>query len=388
MEASPHFQLPARVREKIQPVSSPSSQLGRGAVIAAVALLSGCHRAPADPGTGAAASNAVSTAAPPVSAVPPPEPAAPQDAASTCARVASTPFPPGDLPTAEERRALGGCDSEALYYGIGRAPDFAAARKCAHAEMGTPREPVHGGAAVLMMIYANGKGVPRSFDLALRLACTVGGAPMELESRVSYLVEARGGGKLRDDFDLCDDATSGYLTGFCAGHVERIEAVKRDARKAAAARGLDTGLLRRLDGAARAYFDARAMGEVDLSGTMRGALSLGERAKLEEAHVAMLESLANPSWSPAALDAGAVQRELDDTWRALLACMKARPVAVVMPGSVEVEGIRKTQQLWLAYREAWLSLVARARPGAKRDAWKAWLTQSRTKLLVELKDLC
>jgi hypothetical protein len=292
------------------------------------------------------------------------------------------------VPTAEERRALAGCDSEALYYGIGRAPDLAAARKCAYAEMGTPREPVFGGAALLMMIYANGKGVPRSFDLALRFACAVGGAPMELESRVAYLVEAREGGKLRDEFDVCDDATSGYLTGFCAGHAERIDAVKRDARRAAAARGLDAGLFRRLDGAARAYFEARAMNEVDLSGTMRGALSIGEKARLDEEYVGMLESLANPSWIPAVLDAGAAERELNDTWRALLACMKARPPALIMPGSVDVEGIRKTEQLWLSYREAWLSLVARARPGVKREVWKAWLTQQRTKLLVELEGLC
>ena len=48
----------------------------------------------------------------------------------------------------------------------------------------------------------------------------------------------------------------------------------------------------------------------------------------------------------------------------------------------------KTQILWIPYREAWLSLVAQARPGANREAWKAWLAEKRTKMLKELAEDC
>jgi hypothetical protein len=55
--------------------------------------------------------------------------------------------------------------------------------------------------------------------------------------------------------------------------------------------------------------------------------------------------------------------------------------------AVQAQGVQKTELAWLEYRTAWLALVAEARPGANRGAYKAWITERRTKMLKDLQDL-
>jgi hypothetical protein len=277
------------------------------------------------------------------------------DVDAGCKRFEATPWPMADLPTPAERQALAGCDSEALYYGIGRPANMVAARKCAYAELDTPSDHELGGAAILLMIYANGKGVHQDFDLSLRLACRGFFARAELEGRVTRLMDAKRQGRLETELDFCDDITSGYMQGFCAAHVERINASKRDARKTAATRGLPGAPLAELDKAAAAYFSSHSREEVDLTGTGRAALMIGEEARLNDDYVKMLAELATPAFTPPTADAAKVELEVNEVYSRLLRCMKGRDPAVVFVGSVSPEGIQRTERLWLPYREAWLS---------------------------------
>jgi len=305
-----------------------------------------------------------------------------------CKRVASLAPPTHDVPTPDEQPRLSKCDSEALYYGIESAQNFAAARKCAYSQIEHNEQPVFGGAGILMMIYANGKGVSASFDLALKFACEFGGAPAELGARVAKLVEARKQGKLNGELGICDDATSGLLAGFCAAHDERIAAVTRGARKRRAISGLPAAAVATLERAARAFFDSRTYGEVDLTGTARGAFAIAEQANLEDDYVSGLEKLRAPTFIPPAAGATLAERKLNDTYTRLMKCKKSEPAEQRLPGSVTADGIRKTQRLWLAYRDAWLALAAQLRPETNRDAWKAWLTEQRTRMLSELGSGC
>ena len=83
------------------------------------------------------------------------------------------------------------------------------------------------GPGVLSMLYANGEGVPRNYDLAIRLVCeNPWAAPAELEGRVTHLKKMRDA-NTPDHFDLCDDATSGLSEGAC----EAISAGKHDSER-------------------------------------------------------------------------------------------------------------------------------------------------------------
>ena len=105
-----------------------------------------------------------------------PKPPSAIPARSRCAlSVKDVELPAADRPTPAEEKALAKCVSADLYFGFGQPADPAKARKCAYAEMDRNAKAPIGGKAMLMMIYANGKGAARNFDAAIKLACSLGG---------------------------------------------------------------------------------------------------------------------------------------------------------------------------------------------------------------------
>ena len=129
------------------------------------------------------------------------------------------------------------------------------------------------GPAMLMTIYANGAGVPRDLDLAIRYACEISSAPAESHGRVMHLEELKGQAA-PGEFHYCDDITSGSGGGQCAAFGQQW----RDRERAAELRALTAGwsaaersALARLAGAFSAFEEAHVQGEVDMSGTLRAA---------------------------------------------------------------------------------------------------------------------
>jgi hypothetical protein len=288
--------------------------------------------------------------------------------------------PETDRPSADERLSLRDCDAEALYYGIGRPRDYLQARKCAYAQLDGDA-PIFGGPGILMMIYANGAGVPRNYDLAAGFACDVGGAPAELEGRLGAIDDMRRGSATKPELDLCDHATSGFMGGACAGHQERIASVWRRAKKAKAIASLPKPELDALERAAKAFFEARTRNEVDLSGTLRAASMFEEQAKLEDAYVSAL-AWTRTAELPSSDDAAPAEAALNKVYSSLMSCLS--PAAQGPAGSVTREGIRTTQRAWLPYRGAWIALGVKARPDTQRDGWRAFITRERVRMLAEL----
>ena len=50
-------------------------------------------------------------------------------------------------------------------------------------------------------------------------------------------------------------------------------------------------------------------------------------------------------------------------------------------GGVQPDGIRRAQQAWLGYRDAWLNFAHLRYPASSRDAWVALLTNDRVAIL-------
>jgi hypothetical protein len=296
-----------------------------------------------------------------------------------CKQVESVPIPPGDQPTAAERKGLAACDAEVLYYGYGSQPDFVAARKCAYAQLDSRAEPVFGGSGMLMMLYANGRGVPRNLELALKFACKSDGAPFEIESAVTALWDARQGSALKGVVDLCEFTSSGYRAGFCAARDERFAALARDARKAKAVAQLPAAEVAALERTAKSFFEARWRNEIDMSGTMRGALAVDEEARLAEEYTGMLEHLVDPAFRPSA---AATQAELDAAFARLLGCKDLGGELGKLMGFSR-QGFLATQKQWSAYRDAWLALVRKARP-SDVSAWRGWLMAERAHMLASV----
>ena len=314
-------------------------------------------------------------------------PSAAQELPPTCDAPMQYPLPTAGQPGAAERERLSGCDSESLYYA--EAPDYAQARLCAWIERDEGNQLVIGGSAVLMMIYANGRGVERDLMLARRFACETGGAPAELDGRLAHLDELAEAAAPATDFDLCDDITSGYMMGFCA---ERDATLRRRARErewAALMAGwsdAERAAWKTLRAAADAFFAARVEGEVDMSGTARGAMAIGTAEDLEETllkDVTAFEQGTRPRGDATALKAA--DAALNASYAA------ARRAATPEPGedwsllgTIRPEAIRDAERAWLKYRDAWVAFGRVKYPDVPPEAWLDYFTRQREAQLREL----
>jgi len=299
-----------------------------------------------------------------------------------CRRLRDREPPAADRPGPVAAASLKGCDSAALYYGIGMPADPVRARQCAFLESERGDGGVFSGRTMLMTIYANGRGAKRDLDVAIHLACGIEGAPMESHGRITHLAELKAKGWKGQDFHFCDDITSGLAMGYCASHEARMAGVRREAALAAMASGWTPAAraaFDRLRAAHAAYVEAHGSGEVDLSGTARAAMAIEAEEGLRDELQEVLERLR----SGRALPTPAARLPAEDA--ALNAAYRKRLAEAggeTYPGAVTKEGIRAGERAWLRYRDAFLAFAAVQFPKVPRDELAAWLTRKRTALLM------
>jgi uncharacterized protein YecT (DUF1311 family) len=300
-----------------------------------------------------------------------------------CRKLLDYPTPSASELNATETTALDGCDSEALYYGIGMAPDPAKARKCALFEVKDGDDSPFGGRTMLMTVYANGHGAKRDLDLATHLACQIDGAPAERDGRVRHLAELKAKGWTGSGFDYCDDITSGLAMGYCEDHAARLADVARERGFGGVAAGLSPDARTALPGLRKAhdtFADAHSSGELDLSGTARAAISIAAEQKLKDELLDMLQRLGSgraPAYGHAQYLAA--DARLNAAYRKRLAGI-ARDNG---PGGVTKAGVREAQRAWIRYRDAFLAFAATAYPKVSRDSLAAWITDKRIAMLSE-----
>jgi uncharacterized protein YecT (DUF1311 family) len=291
--------------------------------------------------------------------------------------------PAADRPDAAVAASLKGCESEALYYGIGVKADPVRARQCAFLEAESGDEGVFSGRTMLMTVYANGRGAKRDLDVAIHLACGLDGAPMESHGRVTHLAELKSSGWTGQDFHFCNDITSGLAMGYCAAHESEIAGARREAILAAMTRGWtesEKRALARLRTVHAAYVEAHGSGEVDLSGTARSAMAIEAEEALRDELVETLDRLG----SGRALPARAARLAAEDSALNAAYRKRLRETAGVDagPGAVTADGIRTSERAWLRYRDAFLAFAAVKFPSVPRDQLAAWLTRQRTTRLA------
>lgn len=308
------------------------------------------------------------------------------DVDTLCAPWREVPVPDADIGDAAP-----GCETSLLYFGAdGTGGDPVAARHCAYADRAGGGRTVFGGSAMLMMLYANGEGVARDLRLARRFVCEHDGAPAEVRGRLDHLQRIDDGADSAH-FDVCDDITSGYMAGFCVGRAAGFARASRERTWQALQSDWTPAQLdawRALRAAADGYFDHADRDEIDLSGTARAAFSNQARERLE---IELLEDVqrfergARPAQTAAAL--APLDRALNTAYRDVRAWLQpqASPPAYSVFGTVTADGVRDTQRAWLRYREAWVVFAATRWPDTTGDAWRAWLTDTRTAALEAIK---
>lgn len=275
------------------------------------------------------------------------------------------------------------CDAGALYYRK-RAQAFTSqaewdqVRACAIE---------HGDDTVLMMLYANGFGVARDRDVAIHHACKLPFiAKSEMSGRVAHLAEVPDFGKV---FDQCDDITSGYMMGVCAGIKARQDGHVRDGRLQRMAATLPAparSALARLRAAAERYAGAAAA-ETDMQGSAAPSFVFQRQDKVREEFMqAALDAADGKLAAASSQDAAARDRELNAVYQQLMAAPSPQDGWPDRLGrsTIERKDVRKAERAWIVYRDAFAAFAAQLRPAPGRDAVGALLTGQR---IAALKDV-
>lgn len=281
------------------------------------------------------------------------------------------------VPVLDQPRRTGPaqCDARALYDDTRamKAPgdaDWQAVRDCAFST---------GDNSVLMMLYANGDGVAPNLGLAMRFACSSPGTATEMQARLKNLVQR--GARVR--IDQCDQAPG---TTACAGVRERRGVKPRAGDELGSlARGWapkeQVGFEMALQ-AVRYFAQHHRDNETDTSSVAHARVQAEvEAAELERfgRDVEEFQQGMLPSFSEA--DFAKLDAKMNETYRQF---MQTAPAPDSYLGNIRKSGVEKTQQAWLAYRDAMELFTSIKYPAMSSSSLRALLTSRRLRQLTEL----
>jgi hypothetical protein len=289
-----------------------------------------------------------------------------------CAAVKDVELPAADRPTPAEEKTLANCVSLDLYFGFGQTADPVKARKCAYAEIDRNDKTAIGGKAILMMVYANGKGATRNFDVAIKLACLLGGGPGDDAGRVYQLDRLKKQNWAGNNFSVCDHSSGRELYEQCAILSERFDKIERDQKfdeliagwKPAEKKAFQTFM-----GEANKFYEVQAKNGVDLEGTFE----IQEEIFFKNNLLTSLQALERgelPNYTAEEFQKSEAEEQA--------AYQRTQNGPDTKWGTITRESVRKSQDEWLRYRNAWIAFGREKYPSVSEQSWKAWLDQDRT----------
>jgi hypothetical protein len=292
-----------------------------------------------------------------------------------CASVKDVELPAADRPTPAEEKALAKCVSADLYFGFGQAADPAKARKCAYAEMDRGDKTAIGGKAILMMVYANGNGATRNFDAAIKLACSIGGAPGDDTGRVYQLDRLKKQNWTGNNFSVCDHSSGREMYEQCAILSERFDKVERDQKfneLTAAWKPAEKKAFQTFMAEANRFYEIQAKNGVDLEGTFE----IQEEIFFKNNLLSSLQALERgelPNYTAEEFQRAEAAENA--------AYQRTQTGTVTQWGTVTRQSVQKSEDEWRRYCNAWISFGRQKYPGVSEQSWKAWLDTDRTVML-------
>ncbi|MDO3618092.1 hypothetical protein Q3O97_19805 [Ralstonia pseudosolanacearum] len=283
--------------------------------------------------------------------------------------------PIADMPSDAQKRSVAGCVPEDLYYDTKHHArrtdsDWARVRACAFAQHDE---------GVLMMLYANGLGVKKNPLVATRFACLFGGTPAEATGRVAHL-RAMGSEDSGPAFDICDDATSGFMAGYCASIEDRQRTRDRTEKLAQIGSRLDArahSAFEQLQAALSAFAERRGDSETDMTGTARAALSIQASAEEYDAFMGLLEKVESDSLQKVNhSEALERNREMHRSLQQVISSKGPQAGAIDRLGDTTITrtGIAESQRAWNAYRDTWMRFARTRHPRIDPDSLAGHLT--------------
>ena len=301
--------------------------------------------------------------------------------AQICREAQKQEIPANLLPSEEQFIQAKSCSPLDVYYSQD-ADRFRQARICAVAI--TKRADRPGGSfdaeLVLMMLFANGEGVPRSSSLARRFVCEFHAGGFDPQAVLQVIDSKR-------KLDFCT-ASEGYgrtpdfyCTQMNQGRVDaslQEESVR--AKKTLPPAVWATWNI--LDHARMAYFAARqAEHSQGTAGIALFNMDLNQAA--DAGWLEYLRDIAGGTPPKGVLEASdfkAADQELNSMYKHAMesAAMNCNPYTPCP------DAIRTAERAWIQYRDAWVGLAAVRWPQIAADKWLSWLTRARIEELGDL----
>ena len=290
-----------------------------------------------------------------------------------CFEAGEVSIPKADLPSEEEKKIYSAAKIECddFFTGIGNPKDLKKYAKCL---LSSP-EPDNNFIAEL---YANGWGVERNPKIAMALVCHGSEVPTELISIVTELYEAKGQNKLKTPFVFCDHAISGMTGGFCSRIIEGREQKKRNLifnELISKWNDEEKKAFQEMKTKAEQFFSEHATKENDMTGTARATIAIEIKSELRSKLLKDLKGFESGKL-PSDQNLQESDKKLNELYSAL---MKRKSFEDW--GTVNKDGIKSTQRLWIKYRDAWTKFAVLKYQGTKADDWNAWMTSRRNEQL-------
>lgn len=262
-----------------------------------------------------------------------------------CKAVSSLEYPVTDLPGPKDLRGLIACDAPSLYYGVHDKVDFVKARHCALTQTGNTFQ----GPGILAMVYANGQGVAKNYNLARKAACSASDDPHEVVEILDKLVRVE---QEQGALDICENVWGESLTAGCM----LVEANQRAVVRSAAMSTLTskwpaehTVALNSLLADLAKFADARAKAEV-VQGSHNGARSILGLVQGDDRFLSLLEEFESNQLRPVTqAERRALSKELSAVSALILKAAKAHPQA-----GLTHDSLQQSAKAWAEYQDAWV----------------------------------
>ena len=300
-------------------------------------------------------------------------------------------IPEEDMADEETAKKLEDEDPESYYYGYDGTPDYKKARLVAYSkfrkefDISDPCSLIS-PASVLMMVYTNGQGVKRNFDLGMMFGCISSFAYMELEGAINTIQKFKSTNWIGNNFSLSNIATSGLMCGY----ISIVKVKKKDGQLRQKFKHMtknwskaETEDFEKLQKAANDYFEQKSNHETCRGGTLATSRAFTAKLIMEENFETVLMRPIHKHKIYSLGDFQKSDKKLKSTYESLL---KKLHDEKGFTDGVEKTDVVKTQKTWKKYKEAFVDFIKIKYPKFSISTIKKVLTDIRIKDLEAIKD--
>lgn len=221
--------------------------------------------------------------------------------------------------------------------------------------------------------------------LLLQLISRGGGVPAELMIAIDTAYKVWKG-KQKFEFDICNYVTSGYGMGYCARRGAAASEVQINKRLTKLTAGLKNGSGKYLKPAYTAtaqFLEAKVWNEELHGGSGYAAWATESLVKQKREFIELIENLNSGKMPKDVTGVRDNDDRLNSVYNEALVKLRKKPLTD-FNAEVNADGLRRTQRLWIPYRDATVALLYAMRPDVKKQQWMNWITEQRIRELTAL----